>query len=202
MSKPVAEMSLLKADQLCMQAGMGRARRDVVRNIAILCAVATLSACSSQPGGRLVWLDKPQDKRALAGESKTIADLRAANYQAMVARNLDRTMSIVGEHYVIVAGNSSIRRSSAEMRGRWTSAFADPTWKACVRKPDKIEVGQNAGVLRAAERGQWQCPRTTSADETIAHGSYFAHWKKSAGIWTVVSDNYVPLGCSGKECVR
>ena len=61
MSKPVAEMSLLKADQLCMQAGMGRARRDVMRNIAILCAVATLSACSSQPGGRLVWLDKPQD---------------------------------------------------------------------------------------------------------------------------------------------
>ncbi len=51
-----------------------------MRNIAILCAVATLSACSSQPGGRLVWLDKPQDKRALAGESKTIADLRAANY--------------------------------------------------------------------------------------------------------------------------
>ena len=32
-----------------------------MRNIAILCAVATLSACSSQPGGRLVWLDKPQD---------------------------------------------------------------------------------------------------------------------------------------------
>ena len=172
-----------------------------MRIVAVLGLIAALSACATQPNRGLVRTEQPQNHRGFTNERTSIAALRAANNQAMSTRDLNGTMNIVADDYVIVAGNSGITRSSEDMRARWSKTFSDPTRLPCIRKPEHIEVGQNAGMLRAAERGQWKCPSTAPSGEANYYGSYFAHWKKSAGKWVVVSDNYVTLGCAGKGCV-
>ena len=119
----------------------------------------------------------------------------------MAARDLNGTMSIVADDYVIVGGDDGITRSAQDTRGYWSKEFSDLKSLPCVRKPQSIEVGQSSNVLRAAERGQWPCPETTAAGDAVYYGSYFAHWSKRAGNWRVVSDNYVTLGCRGRGCL-
>ena len=109
-------------------------------------------------------------------------------------------MSIAAEDYVLVAGSDSIFRSAEAMRAGWSETFRNPSLSGCVREPRSIEVGQQGGVLRAAEIGRWRCPRTTPTGGAEPYGSYFAHWSKGSGEWRVVSDNYVTLGCRGSGC--
>lgn len=123
--------------------------------------------------------------------------LRAENNQAMAARDVERTMAIAADDYVLVAGNDAIHRTRADMQAVWTRAFADPTTIACVRRPDRFDIGDHAGVRRAAEIGSWECPQRTAHGQQRLFGRYLAHWTKRDGAWKVVSDNYVTLGCRG-----
>lgn len=139
-------------------------------------------------------------ERSLKGERAAIRALRAANNQAIARRDADATLSIAADDYVLVAGNDTIFRSADAMRARWTASFADPNQKGCVREAEKIAVGRNGGVLRAAESGRWRCPVTKPDGRAEPFGSYFAHWSKQSGQWRVVSDDYVTLGCLGSAC--
>lgn len=133
----------------------------------------------------------------VAAEKNAIAALRRANNQAIAARDLEATMRMVAEDYVAVGGSDGVVRSRDEMRSLWARDFASPhPANQCVRQPTTIEVGQVAGVLRAAESGRWRCP----GERSTPVGAYFAHWSKRSGEWRLVSDNYVTLGCRGPGC--
>lgn len=142
-----------------------------------------------------------QDRPAFRAEQAAIATLRQANNQAIAQRDLDGVMLIVADDYVAVGGGDSILRSKADIRKFWAREFAAPhPGSQCVRRPTTIEVGQEGGVLRAAETGRWRCPRQTRSGAAVPYGAYFAHWSKRSGVWRLVSDNYVTLGCRGPGC--
>ncbi len=162
--------------------------------------VASATGCAAQLGPARLSSGLPEGDSRFVSERAAIHALRARNNQAIAARDVDGTMSIAADDYVLVAGSDTIVRSAEAMRLRWAETFRDPGSRGCVRQPEKIEVGEYGDVLRAAEYGQWRCPRTTPAGEAEPHGSYFAHWSKRAGEWRVVSDNYVALGCRGSGC--
>jgi ketosteroid isomerase-like protein len=166
-----------------------------MKTLVLAVAVAALAGCATQ-----TKLSEPG--RPFAQEEAAVHALRAANNQAMAARDLAGTMSIVADDYVIVAGNGEIIRSAEGIRAAWSDDFRQPNIGACVREPRSIEVGRVADVLRAAESGQWRCPMTTAAGDAVYFGSYFAHWDKRSGEWRVVSDTYVGLGCDGRGCRR
>lgn len=171
-----------------------------MRRLILALFITGIAGCAAQPRLASVGMERPTDAPHLDGEQATIYSLRAANNRAIAARDVDGTMSIAADDYVVVRGGDTIVRSAEAMRAQWDESFADPRQGGCVRQPENIEVGQQGGVLRAAESGRWHCPTTTPAGEAVPHGSYFAHWSKRSGAWRVVSDNYVTLGCRGSDC--
>ena len=171
-----------------------------MRTLILALLFTGLAGCAAQPRLAPVGTERSENDRHLADEQSTIRALRAANNLAIAARDVDGTMSLAADDYVLVGGGGTIFRSAEAMRARWSESFRDPSQSGCVRQPESIDVGQHGGVLRAAEAGRWRCPRTTPVGAAEPYGSYFAHWSKRSGAWRVVSDNYVTLGCRGSEC--
>ena len=172
-----------------------------MRRLILALFISGVAGCAAQP--RLASFSTEQtgnDRHFFASERSTIQSLRAANNRAIAARDVDGTMSIAADDYVVVRGGDTIVRSAEAMRAQWDESFRDPRQDGCVRQLENIDVGQQGGVLRAAESGRWRCPRTTPTGEAEHYGSYFAHWSKRSGAWRVVSDNYVTLGCTGSDC--
>jgi ketosteroid isomerase-like protein len=135
-----------------------------------------------------------------SGDEAAIRALREQNNRALAAHDLDATMRIVGEDFVLVGGNSGIDRSRDDDRKAWAAEFARPGYDRYVRTPAKIEIGARKGVLRAAESGTWEGIDHLAAGESRPYGSYFVHWSKATGQWKVVSETYVTLGCRGAGC--
>ena len=135
-----------------------------------------------------------------ADEKKTILALRTQNNRAIAAHDLDGTMGIVADNYVLVGGSSGIERSQAETRKGWTEEFATEGFDRYVRTPTQVEVGEHKGVLRAAELGRWEGFNRKAAGVSRPFGRYFVHWSKVTGNWRVVSETYVTLGCRGPGC--
>ncbi len=133
-------------------------------------------------------------------ERAEIVKLRAANNQAIAAHDLSGTMAIAGDDYIVVAGESAIKRSAADVRAVWQTSFATPGFDRYVRTPASISIGDRAGVLRAAESGTWYGLTQKPAGLSRPYGRYFAHWLKRDGRWQIVGEIYVALGCSGKGC--
>lgn len=135
-----------------------------------------------------------------ADERKLIQALRDENNVAIAAHDIDSTMHIVAENYVMTAGNSSIERTPAENRKGWIEEFATKGHDRYVRTMTKLEVGASKGVLRAAEIGRWEGIDRKEAGISKPFGSYFVHWSKVTGQWRVVAETYVTLGCRGPGC--
>ena len=135
-----------------------------------------------------------------ANEKKLIQALRAENNVAIAAHDIDGTMRIVAENYVMTGGSSGIERSAAENRKGWIEEFATKGHDRYVRTMTKLEIGDSKGVLRAAELGQWEGINHKEAGVSKPFGSYFVHWSKATGQWRVVAETYVTLGCRGPGC--
>lgn len=142
----------------------------------------------------------PRPAIDVAREIATLRSLRAQNNRAIAAHDLDTTMRIVGEDFVLVGGNSGIDRSRADDRKGWAEEFARPGHDRYVRTPARFEVGARKGVLRAAELGTWQGIDHLPAGDSRPFGSYFVHWSKATGEWKTVAETYVTLGCHGRGC--
>lgn len=137
----------------------------------------------------------------LEAEKAAITKLRRESNEAIAARDLEGTMRMLADDYVVVGGNDGIIRSKSENREHWAKDFASPhPVNQCVRRPANIAVGQSGGILRAAETGSWDCTRTALSGAATVYGSYFAHWSKRSNDWRLVADNYVTLGCRGPGC--
>lgn len=156
-----------------------------------LAAAPTILAARSAPGHATM---------PYAEERRTILALRANDNRALAAHDLEATMAIVAENYVITDGDSSIDRSAADDRRSWREEFARPGHDRYVRTPGLVEVGERKGVLRAAESGTWLGIDHKAAGESRPFGRYFVHWSKASGRWLVVSEIYVTLGCNGPGC--
>lgn len=135
-----------------------------------------------------------------ADERKMIQTLRAENNVALAAHDIDGTMRIVAENYVMTAGSSGIERTPAENRKGWIEEFATKGHDRYVRTMSKLEIGASKGVIRAAELGRWEGINNKEAGVSKPFGSYFVHWSKVTGQWRVVSETYVTLGCRGPGC--
>lgn len=135
-----------------------------------------------------------------ANEEQAVRALRAEHNRAIAAHDLDAVMSIAADDYIFVGGNSGIERSKADAHRGWAEDFAIDGFDRYVRTPKRIEIGERKGVLRAAERGEWEGFFRTPAGISRPYGQYFAHWSKASGRWKLVSDTYVTLGCRGSGC--
>ena len=135
-----------------------------------------------------------------ADERKIIKALRAENNVAIAAHDIDGTMRIVAENYVMTGGSSGIERTAEENRKGWIEEFATKGHDRYVRTMTKLEVGASKGVLRGAELGQWEGINHKEAGVSKPFGSYFVHWSKATGQWRVVAETYVTLGCRGPGC--
>lgn len=133
-------------------------------------------------------------------ERAAIAKLRAANNQAIAAHDIDATMAIVGDDYVVIAGEGGIFRGEAEVRKIWQTSFSTPGFDRYVRTPASISIGAHDGVLRAAESGTWYGLAQHREGPWRPQGRYFAHWLKHDGKWQLVAEVFVTLGCTGKGC--
>ena len=163
----------------------------VMSSLALLAAFATAEADAAA-----------RSKRATgtASEIASLRSLRAQNNRAIAAHDLNATMLIVGEDFVLVGGNGGIDRSRDEDRKSWAEEFARPGFDRYVRTPIKFEVGIRKGVLRAAELGTWEGVDHLPAGDSRPYGSYFVHWSKATGEWKTVAETYVTLGCNGRGC--
>ena len=150
--------------------------------------------------GMTIFSAQLQAAPTYAIERTTILALRAENNRAIAAHDLNGTMRIVADDYVMTGGNSGIERSPAENRKGWADEFATAGHDRYVRKTTQIEVGERKGVLRAAELGKWEGIDHKSAGVSRPFGRYFVHWSKATGQWRVVSETYVTLGCRGPGC--
>lgn len=171
---------------------------DRCRNI----SPATHPPCNAANPCALIR-DEINRSEVYAAQSDDIAairELRAQNNRALAAHDLDATMRIVGDDFVLVGGNSGIDRSRDDDRKAWAEEFARPGHDRYVRTPGKIEVGARKGAWRAAEAGTWEGIDHLPAGESRPFGSYFVHWSKATGEWKVVSETYVTLGCRGPGC--
>lgn len=135
-----------------------------------------------------------------ADEKTTILTLRAENNRAIAAHDIDATMHIAADDYVLIGGSSGIDRSRAAARQSWADEFATKGFDRYVRTTTRVEIGERKGVLRAAELGRWEGINHKATGVGRPYGSYFAHWSKVSGQWRVVSETYVTLGCSGPGC--
>jgi ketosteroid isomerase-like protein len=133
-------------------------------------------------------------------EKKAILALRAENNRALAAHDLNGTMRIVADDYVMIGGNSGIERTPAQTRKGWDQEFATKGHDRYVRTPTRVEIGERKGVLRAAELGRWEGIDHKADGLSRPYGSYFVHWSKATGQWRVVSETYVTLGCRGPGC--
>ena len=86
-----------------------------------------------------------------ANDRKTILALRAENNRAIAAHDLDGTMRIVADDYVMIGGSSGIERTPAENRKGWEEDFATKGHDRYVRTTTRVEIGERKGVDLAAD---------------------------------------------------
>ena len=162
--------------------------------VSVCVALAVLtSPAAAHPAHRPPPPAHSEDKQAILA-------LRAANNRALAAHDVDGAMALAADDYVTVGGDSSIEVGRAENRKGWVEEFATPGHDRYIRTPEKIEIGERKGVLRAAETGRWEGIDHKPAGASRPFGLYFVHWTKESGSWRAVSETYVTLGCRGKGC--
>lgn len=126
-------------------------------------------------------------------ERAVIMALRADHNRAIATGDTEGFLRIAADDYAAIFGHGKIIRSKDEIRHIWTERP-----EQCTRTPRRIEIGSVDGQVRAAELGEWRCDARDPAG--VYSGSYFAHWSKRTGVWQVVSDTYVSIGCRGEAC--
>ncbi len=77
----------------------------------------------------------------------------------------------------------------------------DPGFIAYERLTDRVQV--STGGAKAAETGHWVGRWKEADGEMRLTGVYLAMWIQTDGRWTVKSEAYVALACTGSvECRR
>jgi len=150
----------------------------------------------SPRGDRIALVSTPRDETI-------IRDSRAASNEALAAHNAAAFAQILKDDSTVVAASGKVTQGRAarqqEIESRW-KAQPDLVF---VRTPTSIEISRSDPA--ASERGTWTAHTTTPAGPADSRGDYSAVWRKtisSAGLpsWTIASELFVTLDCSGPGC--
>jgi ketosteroid isomerase-like protein len=150
----------------------------------------------SPRGDRIALVSTPRDETI-------IRDSRAASNQALQMHNAAAFAQVLKDDATVIAASGKVIQGRAvvqeEIESRW-KAQPDLVF---VRTPTTIEISRSDSA--ASERGTWTGHATTPAGPADRRGDYLAVWRKtttSAGLpsWTIASEVFVALDCTGAGC--
>jgi ketosteroid isomerase-like protein len=150
----------------------------------------------SPRGDRIALVSTPRDETI-------IRDSRAASNDALAAHHAAAFAEVLKDDAVVTSASGQVILGRAAMQ-----QAIEARWKAqpdllFVRTPASIEISRSDPA--ASERGTWTGYATTAAGPAGWRGDYQAVWRKtvsSAGLpsWTIASELFVALDCSGPGC--
>jgi uncharacterized protein (TIGR02246 family) len=133
------------------------------------------------------------------GDERTIRRLRADFNGAIAAHDLSALPKFWRDDIQVTTGAGRQLPGRDALRAAFEAIFADPTFVAYTRTPDRLEL--NASGVRAAESGHWLGQWKKPDGVMEWRGTYLAMWRKENGQWLIQSELYVSLKCSGSgEC--
>lgn len=178
---------------------MGRVELDAVPKVRRLlrtvgATVAVLLAgCTAGIGRSAANITLDATVQITAARARSNAAI--ANHEtAAVAREWMPDVHVVSSTGAQNAGAAAnIRAMQAQFDRR-----PDTKW---VRTSRHISVNERWDV--AAEEGEWTGTWTDTDGPVTITGTYLAQWRRSAGVWRIQAEVFVPLHCSGGTyCAR
>jgi ketosteroid isomerase-like protein len=126
---------------------------------------------------------------------------RARLNAAIAAHDWEAMMPSFLPDYTIFPGSSGRPFDVTAFGKRIGDSFADPTFVAFVRTPERIRISQNG--KRASETGHW-VGTWRKADGTMRlSGTYLGTWEPVEEGWKLKNEAYVSLACTGsKACAE
>ena len=180
----------------------GMSRLRYVPRIAAT-VVALTAACVTPPGahttaqsiGAVVTTGQESD-------AQTIIAIRDTLNRALRDRDVAPLARYWSPDVHITGGNGSLRMSRDSSTRAYAKFFADSTFVAGMRTPERIDVASD-DVRRAAEAGRWVWRTRNERGVTEAQGRYLVFWQRIECDWRVRSELYVRTACiSGPGCQR
>jgi len=133
---------------------------------------------------------------------EAIKALRQAGNLAIASRDFAPVRGLFDPDYHVIRGASGLAMAGADATEvLLTDDIArDPGFVGYERFTDGVEIG--GGAMRAAEHGHWT-GRWNEPDGPMAlTGVYLAMWVKTGGRWTIRSEAFVALNCSGSAACK
>ena len=154
-------------------------------------------------GGGMLTLLMAAALAGATGDVAAIKALRQADNTAIARRDFAPVRDLFDPDYHVIRGASgSVMAGPDATETLLKDDIAkDPGFVGYERFTDQVELG--AGGMRAAEHGRW-AGRWSEPDGAMAlTGVYLAMWVKTGGRWTLKSEAFVALNCSGSAaCSR
>ncbi|MEA2489750.1 MAG: hypothetical protein QOH21_1542 [Acidobacteriota bacterium] len=148
----------------------------------------------SPRGDRIALVSTPRDEvviRNSRAESNRMLAAHRADLASRLFANEATVTAGSGQHY---DGRDAIEKSLADR-------FAKMPGVVYVRTPESIDVSRSDAA--ASERGAWTARWTTAGGPIEMRGHYSAVWRREisqvtgARSWTIHSEIFVPLDCTG-----
>ena len=150
-------------------------------------------------GALLVTLATPASGQS--ADEQAIRAARGASNRAIAAHDVDAMAVHWMENFHITTSISALRAGREANRVDFGEHFTNRPDVVYVRTPATVEVFVPWGV--AAEAGKWTGQWSEAGVVTRLGGSYYAQWRKLAGVWLIQSEVFVPSWCEGSDyCER
>ena len=157
------------------------------------CVTSPRAHTTPQSLGAVVTTGPQADAQAIIAIRDTLNGALRARDVAPLARYWSPDVHITG-------GLGSLRVSRDSAIRAYAKFFADSTFVAGMRTPERIDVASD-DVPRAAEAGRWVWRTRNERGITELRGRYLVFWQRTEGDWRVRSELYVATACvSGPEC--
>ena len=137
-----------------------------------------------------------------SADVEAIKALRQADNVAIARRDFAPVKGLFDPDYHVIRGASGLTMAGPDA----TEALLkddiakDPGFVGYERSAEQVEIGM--GGMRAAEHGRW-VGRWNEPDGAMAlSGVYLAMWVKTGGRWTLKSEAFVALTCTGSTACR
>ena len=152
----------------------------------------------SPRGDRIALVSTPRDETI-------IRDSRAASNQALAAHNAAAFAEILKDDVIVTAASGKLIQGRAAMKDEIEARWKKEPDLVFVRTPATIAISTSDPA--ASERGTWTGHATTPAGPADWRGEYQAVWRKTIGgagtpSWTIASELFVALDCSGAGCAQ
>ncbi len=136
---------------------------------------------------------------AAKGAEAEIRAARAASNAAIARHDVAGMQAPFLPDAVVLPGSSGAPFGMDTFAARIGTTFADPTFVAYVRTPERVRVGRSG--RRAAESGRWVGIWRKPDGEMRITGVYQAMWLATSDGWRMKNESFVTLACTGsRDC--